>query len=223
MTLLVLAIAPGFAIMLLIYFRDKHEKEPIRLLLISFGLGIASVLITFIVSSLATKYAPKFSSILIDEAFRAFVSVAFIEELSKFVLIMLFIFNKNDFNEPFDGIVYAVMVGMGFATFENVLYTFKGGYGTGILRMFTAVPGHAVFAILMGYFIGKAKFSEHKILYSFVGLLIAILFHGVYDYFIFISHIPGIIIGSFVALILGIYLSLRSISTHSDNSPFKEI
>ena len=222
MALLALAIAPCLAIMLLIYLRDKHEREPLKLLILSFGLGILSVLITYILSNIASKYAPKFNSILLDEAVHAFLTVAFIEEISKFLFLMIFLFPKRDFNEPFDGIVYTVMIGMGFATFENILYTMEGGLSTGILRMFTAVPGHAVFAILMGYFVGKAKFSSKKILYSCLGLFTATFFHGIYDYFLFISHIPGIVTGSIIALVFGIYLSVISINQHSNASPFRE-
>jgi RsiW-degrading membrane proteinase PrsW (M82 family) len=72
------------------------------------------------------------------------------------------LYNNKNFNEPFDGIVYAVIVSMGFATIENIIYVFQYGFATGILRLFTAVPAHAAFGILMGYFLGKAKFTHGK-------------------------------------------------------------
>ena len=53
------------------------------------------------------------------------------------------------------GIVYAVMVSMGFATLENILYVYSYGYETGVLELLLAVPAHATFAVLMGYFMGK--------------------------------------------------------------------
>ena len=128
---------------------------------------------------------------------------------------------NNEFNEPFDGIVYAVMVSMGFAALENILYTFQYGYGVGVTRAFTAVPAHATFGIIMGYFMGKAKFSKNRIKLNLLGLLLATLFHGSYDFFLFINFIPGISIGAFVSLLIGVILSKKAISRHQNSSSFK--
>ena len=56
-----------------------------------------------------------------------------------------------------DGIVYAVMIGMGFATLENIIYASRFGLETTLFRAFTAVPAHGVFAAIMGYYIGVGK------------------------------------------------------------------
>ena len=127
----------------------------------------------------------------------------------------------EEFNEPFDGIVYAVMVSMGFAALENIFYVFQFGYTTGILRAFTAVPAHATFGILMGFFMGKAKFSPSKIKNNLLGLGVATIFHGAYDFFLFINFIPGIATGAFISLIVGIFLAKKAIKIHQENSFFK--
>ena len=113
------------------------------------------------------------------------------------------------------------MVGMGFATLENIIYVFQYGAPTGFLRMFTAVPAHATFAVLMGYFLGKAKFTHRKeVYYSLVGLLVATAFHGAYDYFWFIAYVPGIWVGAILSLIVAFVLSKRAIRLHQQASPF---
>jgi len=89
-----------------------------------------------------------------------------------------------------------------------------------ILRMFTAVPAHAAFAVLMGYYLGKAKFEHKKGHYSIYALGIATLLHGAYDYFWFIAYVPGIWLGAIVSLFLGIYFSKKAIKIHQDESPF---
>ena len=70
----------------------------------------------------------------------------------------------KEFDEPYDGIMYGVAVSLGFAAIENVLYVYMdgGGYQTGLLRMFTAVPAHAVFGVMMGYFVRGKIISEEK-------------------------------------------------------------
>ncbi|HMV88525.1 MAG TPA: PrsW family glutamic-type intramembrane protease, partial [Cyclobacteriaceae bacterium] len=220
MLALALALAPGVAIALYIYLKDKHEREPISLLLISFFYGALSVLLTLIISMpLEIIMINKQSA---AELFAdAFFKVALVEEFSKFVFIRFILFRNKNFNEPFDGIVYAAMVGMGFATLENILYVYQFGIPTGIMRMFTAVPAHACFAILMGYYLGRAKFIHNKKLYySLLALISATVFHGLYDYFLFITFVPGIWIGAVVSLIVGIILSRKAIKVHQAASPF---
>ena len=68
---------------------------------------------------------------------------------------------------------------------------------------------------------GKAKFSKNRIALNFAGLGLAILFHGAYDFFLFIDFIPGIWIGAFVSLAIGIILSRKAIKRHQNNSNFK--
>lgn len=220
MFLLALALAPGVAISLYIYLKDKHEREPLGLLLTSFLYGALSVFVTLLISMpLEIIVINKQSAA--DLFADAFFKVALVEEFSKFIFIRFILFRNKNFNEPFDGIVYTAMVGMGFATLENILYVYQFGIPTGIMRMFTAVPAHACFAILMGYFIGLAKFTHRKNLYySLLALIAATVFHGLYDYFLFITFVPGIWIGAAISLIVGIILSRKAIKIHQAASPF---
>lgn len=221
LALFALALAPGAAIMLYIYLKDKHEREPVGLLLISFLYGGLSAIMTLFISWPVEALIILKPDDAVHQFFNAFFKVALIEEFSKFFFVRFILFNNRNFNEPFDGIVYAIMVSMGFATLENVLYVYQFGLATGILRMFTAVPAHATFAIIMGFFLGKAKFSHRKVLYySIMALLAASLFHGSYDYFLFISFVPGIWAGAAISLIVGFILSRKAIRLHQQTSPF---
>ncbi len=221
LSLFALALAPGAAIMLYIYLKDKHEREPLGLLLISFLYGGLSALMTLVISWPVNALILTKEDDVIHQFFNAFFKVALIEEFSKFFFVRFILFNNKNFNEPFDGIVYAVMVSMGFATLENVLYVYQYGLATGIMRMFTAVPAHATFAIVMGFFLGKAKFAHRRVLfYSILALLSASFFHGSYDYFLFISYIPGIWMGAAISLIIGFVLSRNAIRLHQQISPF---
>jgi len=221
LTLLSLALAPGCAIMVYIYLKDKHEREPLSLLVTSFLYGCFSTLVTISISYPVNLLILTKEDDVIQQFFNAFFKVALIEEFSKFVFVRFILFNNKNFNEPFDGIVYAVIVSMGFATVENLIYVFQFGFTTGILRLFTAVPAHAAFGILMGYFLGKAKFTHRKNFYlSLVALLIPTLFHGSYDYFWFISYVPGIWTGAIISLGVSLILSRKAIRLHQQASPF---
>lgn len=213
--LIALAIAPCIALVFFIYFRDKYEKEPWQLLVISFFLGVLSIAPAMVQELLFQKVPIIHDHVFID----AFVGVAFVEEFWKLFFLLLVPYRKKSFNEPFDGIVYAVMVSMGFATLENILYVVKGGVGVGILRIFTAVPAHAMFAIVMGYFVGLAKFStKSKWGYILLGFVMAGIFHGIYDYCLFEKNYEGVWIGAFLSLVVGLILSLRAIKLHRKRS-----
>jgi protease PrsW len=223
--LLGIALAPGAAIMLYIYLKDKHEREPLSLLLVSFLCGVFSTLITLCISVPLEFLVTLRKGDLVHEFYDAFFKVALVEEFSKFIFVRFILYRNKNFNEPFDGIVYAVMVSMGFATLENVMYVFQYGLETGILRMFTAVPAHATFGVMMGFFLGKGKFRRSKkFYYSLVALLAATVFHGAYDYFWFIGNVTGIWagiwIGAIISLVIGLLLSKNAIRLHQQASPF---
>ncbi len=220
-----IALAPGVAIMLYIYFKDEHEREPLSLLLISFIYGMFSSLITLGITIPFEIFVTLRYDDLVGQFYDAFFKVALVEEFSKFIFVRFILYPNKNFNEPFDGIVYAVMVSMGFATLENVIYVYRYGFETGLLRMFTAVPAHATFGVMMGYFLGRAKFTHSREIYlSIVALLVAVFFHGIYDYFWFIGQVTGvwagIWVGAIVALVIGLILSRNAIRIHQQASPF---
>lgn len=225
MNLILMAVAPVMVIIIYIYFQDKYEKEPIGLLLASFLLGaIVSIIIVTLLYVFTGQFIPITDEYSIWQQFiQAFLVVALSEEFSKYVIVKYFNQPKKAFNEPYDGIIYAVMVSMGFACTENIMYVLEGGYQTAVLRAFTAVPAHATFGILMGYFMGKAKFSNNRFKLNMAGLFLAVFFHGAYDFFLFIRFIPGISIGAFISLAVALYLSRKAIKKHQKNSNFKSL
>jgi len=220
--LLGLAIAPAMALAIFIYWKDKFEKEPLQWLLWSYFLGIPAAIgaglssygLSWLLDQVSNITAN--TKILID----AFISVAFVEEFFKFLIIEIFLYRKKVFNEPYDGITYAVMVSMGFATFENILYVSQGGWATAFVRMFTAVPAHAVFGVMMGYFLGIARFSDKPKFNKWLAILAPSLLHGFYDVSLFLKNIPFMYLGAIISLILGILLSLKAIRIHQKSSPF---
>lgn len=225
-TLLALTLGPGFALMLYIWLKDKYDKEPLLYIVISFLLGILSALPAIYLSGFFESIGLVRDGTPLGTAKFAWITVAFSEELAKFIMLFIHAYRKKHFDEPFDGIVYAVMISMGFATLENVIYVFSGdgssSYRIALMRMFTAVPAHFTFAVLMGYFVGLAKFRNYaKIPFLFLGLFSAVLFHGAYDYFLFMSNTPFIYSGALSSLLLAILLSKKAIQMHQINSPFK--
>ena len=147
MNLLLFALAPVAIIILYIYVKDKYEKEPRRLLFYAFLLGaIVSIIVTTVLYYFFDLFLPLPDHFSIWQQFiKAFFVVGLTEEFSKYIIVRYYAQTKKEYNEPFDGIVYAVMVSMGFAATENIFYVLEGGYQVALLRAFTAVPAHATF------------------------------------------------------------------------------
>jgi len=213
MGLLALAIAPGIAICLFIYFKDKYNREPLGLLILSFFIGVLSIIPPIIIQLSLTKPVQKIMGpgILYTAVF-SYLIVALSEEGSKFLALRFIPFRRKAFDDPFDGIVYAVMVGMGFATIENIFYVTEHGFATGILRMFLSVPAHATFAVLMGYHLGLAKFDPvNRKRYMFLAVFWPVVFHGTFDFFLFVNNTWYHFAGAVISFIVAVRLSLKLI------------
>src|SRR5215207_8172632 len=101
-SLLALALAPGTAIGIYIYLKDKHEREPLGLLLVSFFYGVLSTLVTFTLSYISTLLLevkdPQEQADFLNKFVEALFKVALIEELSKFVFVRFILFYNKNFN-----------------------------------------------------------------------------------------------------------------------------
>jgi len=217
-----LAVIPCLIFALIIYIRDKHRPEPLWLIVLSFGLGIVAFFLNLLLSWYPHSIFQGGGDTIIQKAIHVFAVIALPEELCKFIMVRGLLFrNRDSFTEPIDGIVYAVMVGMGFAAIENIVYVMKYGAGYGILRMFSAIPAHAMLGVFMGFYLGIAKFTRRKKKrFTVLGLFIPIAFHGFYNFFLFVHFIPGMWIGAGICLLLAFFFSARAISIHQRFSPY---
>jgi len=221
LVLVSLSIFPGFIIMALIYNLDELEKEPLWLLAITFILGSIILYLDINILDYFLSYNDVQNNFL-NTGIEAF-TVSTTEELLKFLVVMLIIYPNKNFDEPFDGIVYSVFVGMGFATAENLTFVLQGSASLALMRMISAVPAHFVFAVIMGYYLGKAKSKKKtQLLFILLSILIPIIVHAVYDYFLFIDFIHGVWIGGIITLIITLYIAKKSIQEHMNASPFKK-
>lgn len=219
---LLIAVLPGALLCYFIFRVDKYEREGVWSLLLAFALG---TLVTFPAVSFEQWAFDRNNASnpdFLDTIILAFGAIAANEELLKFAALMLGAYPFRFFNEPLDGIVYSVMVSMGFATVENLVYADRFGFQTVILRSFTAVPAHFVFAIVMGFYVGRAKFRTHQtVQLLFKGLLLSIALHGVYDFFIIQNWSEWLVVLGTIFLYLSLYYSRRFIKEHLNNSPFR--
>ena len=179
------AILPAILLWLYIWKKDK-QKEPTSWLVKTVLWGVAIIIPVAILES-------GIETILIGEGGKptslfgtttmAFVVAALPEEAFKLFALWMVLRKNPYFDEHFDGIVYAVCVGLGCAAFENIMYVFgeEDWFSMAIVRALLAVPGHYAFAILMGYYYSVYHFVDHSPKVAACVLLMPILAHGTYD------------------------------------------
>lgn len=221
--LFAIAILPVVLLMIFIYRQDKYQKEPIKSLIKAFIGGMIAIpldilLVTGIDAALGGTAITK------TVFFSAFLEAGIPEELSKFLIFMIFIWNDKNFDEYFDGIVYASFIGLGFACVENIEYVFSYGFQTGVVRALLSVPGHFLFGVLMGYFLSLAKFHpEKRGTYILTGVLLAMLAHGLFDWLLMVASVMPLVGGIiYIVFIWGDIklwkLGLRYINKQQENS-----
>jgi len=222
--LFAIAILPVVVLMAYIYRQDKYQKEPVKSLIKAFVGGMISIpvdiLLVLIIDLLFGNTA-----LANTVFFSSFMEAGIPEELSKFLIFMIFIWRDKNFDEYFDGIVYATFIGLGFACVENIEYVFSYGFGTGVVRALISVPGHFLFGVVLGYFLSLAKFHpEKRNTYFSSGLLLAMLAHGLFDWLLMVTEFltPAISVVIYIIFIAGDImlwkLGLKYIRKQQENS-----
>jgi protease PrsW len=179
-SILAAAIAPGISLLTYFYLKDRYDTEPVHMVVRMFFLGM---LIVFPIIVLQRGLILWWG----DSPFSfAFAISSGVEECVKWLVLYHIIYNHTEFDEPYDGIVYATAIALGFATLENVLYAFfqPASFGSLFVRALLPVSGHALFGIMMGYYMGKAKFASGVLNRRFLALslLLPVFWHGLYDW-----------------------------------------
>lgn len=191
--LFIIAITPAIVIILGIYLSDRYDREPLRLLMLTYILGALSVIPIIIVEEFLLRINI-FSGVL-GAFYTAFIVAGLTEEYFKRLVILKIPYKTKYFNEKLDGIVYGVFSAMGFATVENIVYVvyrYANNPHIGLYRGVFSVPAHAVFGVTMGYYLSLSKFDTNKkrgkknLTRS---LYMPIILHGTFN-FILMAGIP---------------------------------
>lgn len=191
--LLIVSLAP--IVFLIWYFNrlDRTNPESRRFLWSIFMWGVMVTFVAGVIEWFLDKYfLGIFFLPFIQLIVSAFIFTAVVEEALKYWVVKRKAYPHPAFNEHFDGIIYAVVASLGFAALENLFYVFEHGIFIGIVRAMTAVPAHALFGCMMGYYMGLAKFAKTKVQEEKLlrkGLILAIFFHGLYDFLLFTNPI----------------------------------
>ncbi|KKC46237.1 MULTISPECIES: glutamic-type intramembrane protease PrsW [Paenibacillus] len=217
-SILTAAVAPGISLLTYLYLKDRYDSEPIHLVFRLFVTGMLVVVPIMVIQRGLELWLGSHPLLF------SFALSGGVEELFKWFVLYHIIYNHMEFDEPYDGIVYAASVSLGFATLENIMYAvfYPSTFGTMMLRALLPVSGHALFGIMMGYYFGKAKFAPKRHIRRFLllSLILPVLWHGLYDWILTSTAREWAwIIVPFMA-VLWIW-GLRKIGRANSRSPFR--
>ena len=183
---IVLAIVPAAIWMLFFYQQDRLEPEPAGYVLGVFALGalLAAAVGTPLLDNVFRVgdwlYTDTLTTIL-----GSILVVGFTQEFLKYAAVRFSIYNSSEFDEPTDGIIYATAAGLGYATVLNIHFVVANGgvnLGAGTIAMAVVALAQASFAGITGYFLGRAKFESDPIWWMPLGVTLAAIANGLFNW-----------------------------------------
>ncbi|HEX8709903.1 MAG TPA: PrsW family glutamic-type intramembrane protease [Pyrinomonadaceae bacterium] len=187
---IIFAMLPVPVYVLLILWIDRYESEPLWMLAMAFFWGATfAAFIALVINTIGARLIVEAYGMYTARIYAMVISAPVVEELSKgLVLFMLFFWKRDEFDGVVDGIVYAGMVGLGFAMTENFKYygeaaAMGGNRLTGLFILRGAISpfAHPLFTSMTGIGLGLARQSGNraaKVLMPLLGLLLAMLIHA---------------------------------------------
>lgn len=204
--------APSLAWLGYFYFKDDYPRAPLSKLLLAFGGGlIAGPLslalyegiahVAFYRGLDALEYVPD-----IHKLIYAIFAIGLIEEVSKILVCTWFLRRRElTTRRPIDGIVYSSAVALGFATIENWYAMVKSG-DPEWSRVITLPFMHVLFSALWGVAVGHSLPKRAARGLVSLGLVLSIVFHGIYDY-ILLSSVASDAMMLLLVLFLWVWMS----------------
>lgn len=190
-----LSFIPAFFYATIVYWLDRFEKEPRRLLVGAFLWGALVATTGAIIFSLifqAGIFLVTGSELLVELTGATVVAPLVEESLKGLAVLLIFLVFQHEFDSVLDGMVYAAITALGFAATENVLYLL-GAYAEGglgdmlvlfVLRVILGGWGHAVYTAFIGIGLAIARLSPNllvSLVAPVVGWMIAVATHALHN------------------------------------------
>ncbi len=182
----VLAIVPALIWLSFFYQQDRLEPEPKGNVLAVFALGallataVGGPLVENVFRVSQWLYADTLTTIL-----GSILVVGFVQEFLKYAAVRYSVYSSTEFDEATDGVIYATAAGLGYATVLNIGFVMESGgvdLGVGVIRVVVTALAQASFAGILGYFLGRAKFESEPIWWMPLGLTLAAVANGLFNW-----------------------------------------
>lgn len=210
-------VPPLIAVLIYLYLRFKFSDLSFPLLFKSFIWGMVSIVLVLLVQILASYFDLDKLTNIRRVLFYSLVVVAFFAEFGKYFFLRAFVYTKKEFKTPVDGIIFAVMISMGFATMNNILYFVNlADLSVNTTNALTSGPANVIFGVMMGFFVGLGKLRKSNVIDSMTGLIAAVFFHALYT-FCLLTHDNRLLLAFFAgSAIIAISLYIAAVRIQED-------
>ena len=194
---------------------DRYEAEPTRMLVLAFAWGAVCAPAGALFLNTGIAIAMRLAGAEDPDVVTAVFGAPFVEEgLKGFGVLLIVLLRRREFDGVVDGIVYAGLVGAGFAFSENILYLGREFVEYGqqgltelfILRCIMGPFAHPLFTAFTGIGLGLAvavmRSAWSRVLVALGGFLLAALLHGIWN----LSAATGHLIGAYVLFQVPLFL-----------------
>ena len=213
-----ISLVPVALICALVYIRDRSQPEKPQHLLLTFALGMLFGVPAHFLELRIDMLGYQDSLDVAAYTAYIFLGVAFVQELCKYLPVVLVPFQKAYFDEPLDGIVYCVYAAMGFALMQGILRAPYLEWEGALTRAALTIPAHGAFAMLSGYFLGRARLRPGagvRASYIFSGLFWAIVAHGLYAWTIMNPFAEWVTLLGAAVLLVAWFVGMRLTAKHA--------
>lgn len=206
--------APIIAAVIYLYFYRRISREFSALLIKSFFLGMLGILVLFAAQYISSLLGLNELRNLKRTIFFSFVTVGFASELGIYIIYRYFVITRDPVDKPIHGITFAIMVALGFSTIRLLFFMMDP---LGIrslfpetLYTFVFVPANLIFAVIMGFFVGMAKFLKSRFVFNMTGLFAAAFFHGLFNFCLLTNDFKLLSLFAFGSTVIVFILGIKA-------------
>ncbi len=213
-----ITLVPIALICAFVYLRDARAPEKPLHLLLTFVLGALFAVPAYYIEQRIDLLGYQDSLDPLVFTLYIFLGVALVEEVCKYLPVLLYPFRKAFFDEPLDGIVYCVYAAMGFALAEGIAHAPHIEWTGALARATLTIPAHGAFAMVAGYFLGRARLQRlagRRAGYIFQGLAWSVVAHGLYNWMILNPYAEWVTLLGVVVLLVTWGIALRLTAKHA--------
>jgi RsiW-degrading membrane proteinase PrsW (M82 family) len=208
------------------YFRqiDVFEKEKLWPLILALLIGGCTPTLSLYIYRLMGSYGFEEDGEFINDALYSVLGIGLNEELCKLAgILLVFVFLKKKMNEPIDYLIYAGVTALGFSLVENFNYFYNHGIRIITSRTFYSALEHIINSTMIVYGFYRARIfgKGHVVLNSLTGLVLAVLSHGMFDFFLtkdFLGIFTPFL--SLLVYLVGINFWVQMLNNANNYSPF---
>lgn len=222
---LTLGFSPVIAGIIWVYFAQRNGRQFSSLLVRSFFLGMLGIIMLFAAEYLSSLLGLNELRNLRRILFYSFVTVGFSSELGIYLIYRFLILPKECIDKPIHGITFSIMVALGFSAVRLVCYFFDPlgirDLFPSTLYTFVFIPANMMFAVIMGFYVGMAKFVKSRFVYNLTGLFAAAFFHGLFNFCLLTKDFKLLSLFAFGSTVIVFILGIKA--SYTEPEPLDKI